>query len=78
MGISFQKEGDSMQKKAKNFAKLKFTIMIVGQKFRSRRDRLRKVDSMTQDELKKGKVGDKILKLRYVVQTKESRRMKLM
>ncbi len=66
-----------MQKKAKNFAKLKFTIMIVGQKFRSRRDRLRKVDSMTQDELKKGKVGDKI-KLRYVVQTKESRRMKLM
>ena len=51
--------------------------MIVGQKFRSRRDRLRKVDSMTQDELKKGKVGDKI-KLRYVVQTKESRRMKLM
>ncbi len=77
MGISFQKEGDSMQKKAKNFAKLKFTIMIVGQKFRSRRDRLRKVDSMTQDELKKGKVGDKI-KLRYVVQTKESRRMKLM
>ncbi len=54
-GVSFTKNGEESRKEGKNFTKSKSTIMIEGQKRRSRQRR--KKDSMTLEEISEKKKG---------------------